>query len=178
MSEFVEIGELTIGACVPTAVSAVAIADASLAVVLPQVEAQVFGLAQAQASLIISPPSIEASILLAQQLIVSLQAALTLPGAALNLEAVALALAELEATLGSLQAQVSAVAAINVTLGTPGVWAYAHTGTPNSFGPDAAAEIGGGLPDSLDPNLPTYAVVFIASDAGAIAAMQTAFAAP
>ncbi len=178
MSEFTEIGELTIGGCVPTAVSAVAIADASLAVVLPQVEAQVVGLVELQANLIISPPSIEASIALALQLVASLQAAATLPGAALNLEAVAVALAELEATLGGLQAQLSAIAAINVTLGTPGVWAYAHTGTPNSFGPDAAAEIGGGLPDSLDPDLPTYAVVFIASDAGAISAMQAAFAAP
>ncbi len=156
--------------------TAVVVADASLALVVPQLTAQLAGLVQLQASLVISPPTIAGSIALAQQLIASLQAAITLPGASLNITAIAAAIAQLSALLGSLQAQVAAVASLNVSLGTPGVWAYSYEGTPALFGPDFAAEIGGGLPDSLDPNLPVYAVVFVASDAGAIEAMRLAMA--
>lgn len=176
MSEVVELGQLTLGACVPTALAAVGVADASIALTLPQLEAQVAGLLELQASLVITPPSIAASIALAQQLIVSLQAALTLPGAELNLSAIAAAIAALQVTMGGLQAQLALVAGLSLTLGTPGIWAFARTGPVGTFGQDFAAEFGGGLPDSGDPNLPTYALVFIASDAGAIEAMQTVFA--
>jgi hypothetical protein len=170
----VELGQLTLGACVPIGVTAVGVADATLAVTLPDAEAKLAGALESQALFTLNPPSVEATIALLQAAIASLQA--SPPDATLNLVVIAQVVAELQGFVGSLQAQAGVSAGISATFATPGVWAYAHTGTPGGFGQDFTAEIGGGLPDSLDPDLPTYALVFIASDAGAISAMQTVFA--
>lgn len=154
--------------------SAVAAADATLAVALPEATAKLAGALAAQVQFTLTPPSIAASIALLQSAIASLT--VSPPNATLSLAVIAQVVAELQATVAALQAQASLVAGFSAAFGTAGVWAYAHTGTPGTFGADFDSAIGGGLPDSLDPDLPTYAVVFIASDAGAISAMQQVFA--
>jgi|SRR5688572_9692365 len=173
-AEFV--AQQTLGECVPIALTAVGAVDATAAVVLPQIEAQLAGSIEALAQITISPPSIEATIALLTAAIAALQALAELPGAELSIAALAGVIAELQATLGSIQAQVAISAGIGLILSAPGVWAYTQTGTPASFGSDFDAEIGGGLPSSGDPDLPIYSVTLIASDAGAIAALQQAFA--
>jgi hypothetical protein len=170
-----QVGQLSIGGVVPIAIAAQATADASLGLVIPQITAQIAGLIALITQLGISPPSIEGSIALLTQAIGSLQAAVTLPGASANITAIAAALAQLEATLLSLNAQVTASAALAVTLGTPGVWVYSYDGTPRAFGPNFSGAIGGGLPDSLDPDLPINGLVLLTSDGGTWQAMKTCF---
>lgn len=165
-------GNLSLGQCVPLALTATGKFSANVAVRLPQVAARVAGLVSAGARFSLSPPSVAARV----DALVAAAGKLTLPVAIVDVSGMAAALASLQAELAALQADLALAASFNSVLGTPGVWAYGYTGTPALYGGEFNAEIGTGLPDSLDPNLPIYAVVFIASDAGAIAAMQTVLA--
>lgn len=164
--EYTLVGELSLGACVPVAVSATATADASIGLVLPNISAELAGLLELQGVLSVSPPSISAQLEAAMAVVANLQ--LDMPTISLDLSLMAEVIAELQATLGSLQAQLSAIVALNLTLGTPGVYAYTYSGSSGGLIP-------GGLP-GVSTSTPCNAVVFAATDAGAWAAMQTAFA--
>jgi hypothetical protein len=178
MGQVTEVGQLTLGACVPIAATANAALSAQLNVRLPDVEARLAGALAAQAKLAVSLPSLAARIDALLAMVARLQALLELglPEVTIDLSVMAAAIAALQADLGSINASVAVSAAIGLQLGVPGVWAYSYVGTPGTYGPDFAAEIGAGLPSSGDPNLPIYAVTFIASDAGAVNAMKTVFA--
>jgi hypothetical protein len=146
------LGEITLGQCVPLALSAQAL-------VVPELAAKVAGLLKAQAALTITPPTIAGQLALAAKTVANLEVAP--PGASLNLSGIAKLLAEIQASL-------SAWIAIGVSLGTPGVYAYSYEGTAGQLIP-------GGLPGN-PPSVPCNAVIFIATDAGVWSGMQAVFA--
>jgi hypothetical protein len=146
------LGELSLGACVPLALTAQAL-------VVPELAAKVAGLLKVQAALTITPPSIAGQLALAAKMVANLEVAP--PGASLQLAGIAKLLAEIQASL-------SAWVAIGVSLGTPGVFAYTYEGPANQLIP-------GGLPGN-PPAVPCNAVIFIATDAGVWSGMQAVFA--
>jgi len=93
----------------------------------------------------------------------------------LQLGAVAGLAAELSASLGEINAKLSAAAAIALTLGTPGIEAYSYEGTAGQFTAEMGPEFNSGLRIGGGPNLPIHAVVFVATDSGALQAMGKVF---
>ena len=153
MGDFTLIGSLTVGACVPIAVTA----NAAL---LPQLQAQVDGLIAAAAQLSVTMPGIEATLAAVAALQAAVQAAFALPSATLTLEAIAAIQAQLEASL-------AAILAINASLGVPGVYAYTYTGSAGDIIP-------GGIPDG-GTTAHVNGIILLASDAGAWTAMKACF---
>lgn len=151
------VGQMTLGACVPSAVAAVAAIDASVAVALPDISARLAGCLAASAQVTFTPVQISA--------LLESAIALTPPGVALNADAFAAVIAELQTTLGGLEAQASIGAALGLQLGTPGVWLYSVQGNAQDIIP-------GGIPGV---SAPVQGVILLASDAGAIAALQAVF---
>lgn len=99
------LGSLTLGQCVPTALSAQGALDASIGVSLPEIQAKITGMLALQASLTITPPSIVASLEAALDMLVELQASL------------ALTMPELSVTLGlQITALFGTVTSIGLTL--------------------------------------------------------------
>lgn len=195
------VGSLTVGECIPVAVSArakldgaVALAgslraalDAALAIELPSLQARLEGLLALQASLNVTPPSLGASLEAAIKLVGALEASLELglPGVDFQLAAVAALIAQLQVDLGSLQAHASLSAAAEleieafldfsaqllVQLGQPGVHLYTVTGDASDAGPDLAAVLGSGPPGTL-PTDQVAGWLLIASDGGTIAVLE------
>lgn len=169
-------GSLTLGQCVPLALSASAEMAASVNQVLPEVSAKIAGLQALQASLVATPPSLSASLTAAENLVSALNVAISLgmPGVDFQLTAIAAQLAELNVTLGALNARLSLALQYQATLGSPGVFAYQYTGPVGSLGAEVQAELGGGIGGG-PPSLPVGAWLFIATDGGAINAARTVF---
>lgn len=167
------LGSLTVGGCIPLGNSANVALAANVNAQLPRIQTRLTGALAAQARMTVSVPSVQARIDALTAAAARLAAS---PVGSISVEGVTSAIAALEAEISALSAQLSLSASIGATFGTAGVWAYTATSTPGAIGTELDAEVGGGLPDSLDPSLPVYAVILIASDAGAITAMQAAFA--
>jgi hypothetical protein len=169
------LGALTLGQCVPLALAAGAQIDAAVAFSLPDIQAKLTGALFVQAQLAISPPSLAASLSATQQMVANLQLMINLPTPPIvpDFTAMLAVIAELGAQLAAISAQVAFVASFAAILGTPGVFAYKYEGAVGSMGNQLQAVLGGGLPGGTGPGQPVYSLVFVATDAGAIAAMQT-----
>lgn len=157
MTEWNLVGQLTMGACVPSAVSAVGALDVAVATSLPEVEAKLAGAVAASTAVAVTP--VQVSALLEAAL------AVAVPGVAVSLDAFAGVIAELEATLGTLQAQAAIGVALSAQLGTPGVWLYHVQGNPADIIP-------GGIPGVSEP---VEGVILLGADAGAISAIRSIF---
>jgi hypothetical protein len=195
------LGSLTIGQCVPLLAAASGHLDASIVIgsrasaelslkigpVLASLNAKLASAIKLQTSLTVTPPSLTAQLDAAQKLVVALQAAISLglPGVSFQLAAVAKLIASIQADLAALALDVdyAALLAIEVdfaadlaiVLGTPGLHAYAYTGAVSDLGDELAAATETGFPGGRGSDS-CAAVVFAASDGGAIEAMRVAFA--
>ncbi len=74
MGEFAYRGSMSVGAAIPLASTTQARLDASLSVVLPELQARLPGILEVQARLILSPPTLEVSLSAALALVASLRA--------------------------------------------------------------------------------------------------------
>lgn len=152
------LGILTLGECVPIAASAVG-------AVLPEIQAKLAGALEAQARLAITPPTLAVSLDAAVALVAALEASI-----AIGLPALDFQVAGLIAVIAELQAQISILLALELTLGTPGIAAYAYEGPAAPLG----SELQGAVDNDFGPTAPANALLLVATDAGAWAAMQTA----
>ncbi len=125
-------GSLTLGAAVPTALTAQAAISASAGLALPELTAQLEGLGQVSAALAVGAPDLTATINAALDTVASLQAAISGPTVTLQASAVLDAIAEVQASLGALQAQLQLAADLGVQLGSAGVHLYTARGAPAS----------------------------------------------
>jgi hypothetical protein len=166
------LGGFTVGECLPIAVQALGAADASIAVVLPNVTAKLAGALEAQAQLTINPPTLAGDLQAVLAFASQLQAAIALglPSAGVDLAAMAAVIAEIQAELGSIQAQVSLSLALGLILAGAGVHLIAQEGTLGSLGSDIASETG-----SIGPSTTaSHAVCLVATTSEAWAAISAA----
>jgi len=158
------LGSLTLGGCLPTALTAAAELDATATIALPELSGKLAGLLNVQAALTIQPPTLNASLSAALKIVAELQASISLglPGATLQLSALAAIIAEIEASLGSIQAAIALAAALSLQLGTAGVHAYSFTGRADELGPAVRSITIGGLPGGAPSDF-AGAVLFAAT---------------
>lgn len=158
------LGALTVGACVPLALSATAQATAGINAALPDLQARAAGLVQLAASLTLTPPSLAASLTAALDLVASLEAAVTLglPGVDFQAAGVAELLLTLEAQIGALEASLSLIASIEATLGTAGIHLYSLSGEAASVGQEVSAALSSGLPSGGGSSLGVVGVLLLA----------------
>lgn len=195
------LGSLTIRQCVPLLDSASAHLEATIGIgtqasaqltatlgpLLASLNAKLEAALKAQLALTVTPPSIQAQIDACFKMIAALQATL-----ALGLPVVSMQLAALAKLIASLQAQIAGLALdvdfdallaievdfaaeLTLLLGTPGLHAYTYTGAVRDFGDELAVATDGGFPGG-NPGDGCAAVIFAASDGGAIEALQQVFA--
>lgn len=175
--QIVSLGSLSLGQCVPLAVTAEGAITASVNVSLPQIQAQIAGLLQAQINLSVNPPTLAASLSTALQIVTSLEAAIAvgLPSVDFQVTAVAALLAKLQVTLGSLTAQLGISANLGLILGSPGVAAYAYSGTVGDLGPAVTTATAGGLPIGSGPGDACNAILLATETPATWSAMQQLF---
>ena len=178
MNQTTFVGQLTLGACIPTAAEAAAQISAGVGVSFSEVSAKLAGALDAQAQLTINPPSLATSLQAALDMVTNLQAAvaLGLPGAIFDVSGVLSVIAELQATLGQLQASLDFAASLGLTLGTPGFYLYRYSGDVGQLGNGLQAELSGGLPTGGGPSIGVDGIILVAADAGAKAALSATFA--
>jgi hypothetical protein len=155
------IGELTIGEAMPGAVAVGVAGVAGINLALPDIQDRLAAL------LAFSPGEVDfaAQLLLAQQTVTSIQAAITLgispPSIALQLAEVAALIAALLASIASINVQLAIIADFQALLSGAGVHAYAYAGDVTDFGPELDAEIGAGLPGGGGPTEDVDALVLV-----------------
>lgn len=195
------LGSLTLGQCVPMLATSsahlqVAIgigtqASAELAVkispVIASLNAKLLAAQRLSASLILTPPSLAGQLDAALKMVAALQAAIAigLPGVSFQLAAVAKLIVSIQADIAALGItidydallgiEVDFAAELSLLLGTPGIHAYAYTGPVRDFGDELEAATSGGFPGGNGGD-GCVAVIFAASDGGAVAALEQAFA--
>jgi hypothetical protein len=173
------LGSLTLGQCVPLAAILAADVSASAALALPQIQGKLEGAIKVQAALTLGgSPDLDGLIQAATALLVKLNELLHsgLPTIGLQLNLIVSLVAELTASLGAITAKIDFAAAVALILGTPGIEAYRYEGDAGSFVSVMSPEFTPGLRMGGGPSLPINAIVLVATDGGALAAMQKVFA--
>jgi hypothetical protein len=168
------LGSLTLGACVPTALTASGQLILALNLALPQLQAKLAGLLKISMALTIKIPSLDALIAALTNVVVQITALLNSPppSIGLSLSVVAALIAQIQLDLGGIQGQLALALALQLVLGTPGIEAYKYEGIAGNFTSEMASEFTSGLRIGGGPYLPIYAITLVATDGGAIAAMQ------
>lgn len=154
------LGGKTLGDAMPEVAAATAIFTVPI-------DAQIAGIIAAQARIAITPPSLAGNLLLAQQLVTQLEAAIALGGA---LPGVDFQVAALDALLVELQGQLAAIAGLTAALGA-GVHVFASTGDAASVAP------GGQVPPGALPTSPSGAITLMAVTPAARATLGAFFGA-
>ncbi len=170
------LGSLTIGNSVPLAAALNANLDASLALVLPSLNARVAGLVQLSINLGITAPSIVASLDVATKLLASLTSSVSLglPGVNFQVAAIANLLAQLELDLGALNVSAAFSVSAALTLGTAGCHAWAAVSTSAAIGGEIDDALAGGVPGA-DPSDSAFGWFFVGTLPSAITGMQATF---
>lgn len=161
-------GSITLGEAIPMAQDATVELDASVGALLPDVQARVDGLL---ALSIAPPPSLADLIASAQALLAALQALLAAPLP--DVSATAAALADLQATLGSLNASLAFSVSLGSLLSQAGIHYFVYAGAAGDVGGELAGVLSAGLPGGAGPSEQCAGVILLASDGGAISALQT-----
>lgn len=178
-----DLGQMNLGSLLPIGVLAAAQLDASLAVAMPQLSADLDQLANVNASLtaaVTVPVDPTAALRQALALFTSgqLLAALTagFSEIGVNIQAdLAVNTGLLEAlarALEELQRAVQFSAHLKLALGQPGVYAYAGASTAAQLGPDVSARVGSGVGGG-SPMAPVHALLVVVPDPGVWATLST-----
>lgn len=161
-------GSLTLGQCVPGAQSAQVALTGAVGVAMPDIQARISGLLALQGA---PTPSLPQLIAGAQATLAALQQMLSVPLP--DIGAVNVALADLQAIATSLNASLSFANGLGGLLGTAGVAYFVAAGRAGDIGAELAAHLSAGLPGSgAGPDQQIAGAILLASDAGAIAAIQ------
>src|SRR5690606_12133709 len=113
------VGTMTLGSALPTAATAQLELDASIAVVLPEIQAKLAALVAVN----LVPPTLAASLDTALQIVANIEAAISLGAPPLDFQAAAVyeLIATLQGQLVDLQASLAFSASLALTLGASGV---------------------------------------------------------
>jgi hypothetical protein len=162
------LGGGSVGSFMPTSLAAMAAAEAAVALPIVDIEGRITGAISASASISIQPPSLD--------LAAAIEGALQLPGVAVDVTAMASLASLLNVELGVLQAALALILAVRAPLSTVGIHAYKLEGEIGGMGGALGSELGGGVPDGSGPTQIGTAVVLVAADNGAAAALEALFA--
>ncbi len=168
------LGSFTLGGAMPQATSLRVALDASIGVVLPELQAKLTGLLALQARIAVSPPDLTAKLNAALAAVAALQAAISvgLPTASLQVTVIADLVARIQADIGDLNVNLSLSADIAALLGAAGVHAYKYTGAASGLGPQLSSTIGTTLPGGQSTDQ-VGAVLLASSVPNTIAALAT-----
>lgn len=140
------LGELSIGDALPGALAANVAGMAGINAALPDILARL----EALASFAPQPIVFGAQLALAQQMVASVTAAISLglpaPSIAAQVAIVAALVSDLLAAVESVNAQLSILVAFEALLGAAGIHAYAFAGQTGDLGAELAAELSSGTP--------------------------------
>lgn len=168
------VGNLSIGGAVPGAAAAAVAGAAGINAALPDILARIAAL-QAFAPLNVS---FAAQLALAQQMVASVQAAITAgisaPSLAVQIAQVAALIAELLAAATAINAQLTIITDFQALLGTAGVHAYAYAGQVQNLGGEMSTELAAGVPGGA-PTDASNALVLITTVPATWAAMANVF---
>jgi hypothetical protein len=175
VNEFAYIGSLSLGQCIPLALTATAGMSLGLSAAMPQLQGKFVGLTKVALSLSVKVPGLQELIVAAGKTAQQLQALLSTPGptGGISLTAVTGLASQLSTQIDSLKQQVDVAAGFSTLLGTPGIEAYRYEGGASGFVSAASPEFSNGLRVGGGPNLPIYAIVLVATDGGAAQAMKS-----
>lgn len=160
----VRIGELSLSAAVPMLASMASLLSTSQGIAIPQLNAQLAGLANVLAAINVAPPALGATITAALATVASLQAAISGPTITLQATAIAVLIAELNASL--------ALLTVSITIPDAVVSAYVYTGPSSQIGAEVQSEILASLPGAPGQ---TYALILATTSSTAWASMGTVF---
>jgi hypothetical protein len=153
--------EAAIGSFMPTTVAALAGAEAAFAGPIVDIEAKLVGAAAASATIAIQPPSLD--------LVAAIEGALQVPGASVSIESMLTLGSSLEADLGALQLALQLVLAVKGDFAAS-VQFLAVEGAVADMAGDLAPALAG------DAGTGGVAVMLVAKESGAVAALKTLFA--
>jgi hypothetical protein len=122
------VAQVSIGQIVPTTASL-------LAQSLAELNSQLAGFLNIQAALTIQPPALDAQLQGCLQTAATIQAQIA-AGITVSPPGVGLSVAANAAAMAELTAQITALLALQVTLGTAGVYVITHNGPSESHGPE------------------------------------------
>jgi len=167
-------GSLTLGAAIPGATAAAAAGASGIGLALPDIQARLAAL------LAFNPQPIDfaADLVLAQQMVTSLSAAIALgltpPSMAAQIAAINALIAELLANVSAVNAQLEIILAFQGLLASAGVHTYAYAGPVNAFGSEFSAELSAGVPGG-SPTQASNAVVLLTTIGATWDAMAQVF---
>lgn len=153
------VGQVSVGACVPTTAALVA-------QLMAELQGKLQGFLNISAALSIQPPAlaaqVEGAIKIVAQLEAMVSAGLTVapPGVALNITAVAGLVAELNGRL-------AALLALSLALGTAGVYVMTYSGDAKTYGSQMQTLVSSIAP----PGNAVQAVTFLATEPAVFAAL-------
>lgn len=168
------LGELSIGETIPGAAAVGVAGAAGINLALPDIQARL------DALLAFSPAAVDfaAQLALAQQIVVSIQAAITAgltpPSISAQIAAVGALIAELTAAVASIHAQLTIIVDFQALLSAAGIFAYAYDGQVDDLGDELDAEIGGGIGGG-SPTDHCNALVLVTSEGATWTAMGEIF---
>ncbi len=153
------IGSVSIGQVVPTTVSLVA-------QTLAELNGKLAGFLSIQLALSVQPPALDAQVQGLLATAASLQAQIA-AGITVSPPGVTLGIAANAAAMAELTAQIAALLALQVTLGTAGVYAISHSGDAATHGSEVQAIV-----DTIAPSgNVTQSVTFLATAPAVFAAL-------
>lgn len=169
------VGELTLGETIPGAVAVGVAGAAGINLALPNIQETL------DALLAFSPAPVDfnAQLNLALQTVASIQAGisagLTPPDIAAQIAIIAAQIAALAANVGTINAQLTIITDFQSLLSAAGIFVYAYAGDVGDFGTELQAEIGAGIPPSVDPGDNCNGLVLLTTVPATWAAMSEVF---
>lgn len=166
---YTSLGEMTLGAVVPVALTATASATASINVQLPELQLKLAALLELSARVTLVPPTIAASILAVANMGIQLGIALSAgaPSVLVDVSAILAAIAEINASIGALTVQLGIILNIEAALGGASVHLLNYEGV-------ASGLVSSGI-DGISSSANVNALLIVASTSAAWATMSTVF---
>jgi hypothetical protein len=168
------VGSLSIGDAVPGAATVAAAGVAGISAALPDITARL----EALAAFAPLPVDFTAQLVLAQQMLASVQLGISLgipvPSIAAQIAAIVALVAELSAALAAINAQLEIIVDFQALLGAAGIHAYAYAGDTDQLGPELTAELAAGVPGGAASD-PANALVLVTTLSATWTAMGSVF---
>ena len=171
------VGELPLVEICSSSAAALVSASAGLSGALAPLALDLTAAIGLEASIGINPPDIGAAIDACVQLAENLNLGISLGSVDIDFQVAAVAelILELGPIVLALKAAISALAALQATLNTGGIFAYSYTGTGAAFGPAVSSLLAGGLPDGSPGGASVTGVLLGATSTTAWGALQSFF---
>ena len=170
-------GKIGVAAIVPTSVTCVAAASASLALILPQIAVDLAGAVTLEGMLSVNPPTITLNLSATANLLADMNVALTAsaPTATFQLSAILTLIAQISPIVASISASLSLTLPMVELLGTGGIQAFSFSGTGAEFGSLVNGELANEWPDGTPAGATVSAFVLASTANSTWTGLQTFF---